>query len=163
MVIKLPQGEKFRKFALTHGDKTQVEMASLWQGEISERTSSRALKKIGFTQKKRPTAFQEGSGSQAAGFHSRVVYLTQARKLLMLMNQGWMSQINSIMRVNKRGQRFHALKSGRRKGPVNMMAALCNQKLSAPFTSELRVIELFLKYGLKQGNMVLNKFGSNSD
>jgi len=37
---------------------------------------------------------------------------------------------------NERGQRFHALKSGRRKGRVNMMAALCNQKLSAPFTLE---------------------------
>jgi transposase len=37
---------------------------------------------------------------------------------------------------NERGQRFHALKSGRRKGRVNMIAALCNQKLSAPFTLE---------------------------
>ena len=37
---------------------------------------------------------------------------------------------------NERGQRFHTLKSGRRKGRVNMIAALCNQKLSAPFTLE---------------------------
>ena len=34
------------------------------------------------------------------------------------------------------GQRFHALKSGRREGRVNMIAALCNQKLIAPFTVE---------------------------
>jgi hypothetical protein len=47
---------------------------------------------------------------------------------------------------NERDQRFHAPTS-RRKGRVNMIAALCNQKLSAPFTSDLRVIELFLKYG----------------
>jgi len=52
MVIKLPQGEKFRENALTHGNKTQMEMASLWEGEISPRTISRALKKIGFTRKK---------------------------------------------------------------------------------------------------------------
>jgi hypothetical protein len=52
MVIKLPQGEKFRENALTPGNKTQVEMASLWDGEISARTISRALKKIGFTRKK---------------------------------------------------------------------------------------------------------------
>jgi len=51
MVIKLPQGEKFRENALTHGNKTQVEMTSLWEGEISDRTISRALKKIG-TRKK---------------------------------------------------------------------------------------------------------------
>lgn len=35
---------------------------------------------------------------------------------------------------NPKGQRFHALKSGRREGRVNMIAALCNQKLLAPFT-----------------------------
>lgn len=35
---------------------------------------------------------------------------------------------------NERGQRFHALKSGKRVGRVNMIAALCNQKLLAPFT-----------------------------
>jgi len=30
--------EKFRAFVKEHGDKTQVEMAQLWQGDISERT-----------------------------------------------------------------------------------------------------------------------------
>jgi transposase len=35
---------------------------------------------------------------------------------------------------NERGQRFHALKSGRRQGRVNMIAALCTRKLMAPFT-----------------------------
>jgi len=46
------------------GIKRAVEMAKLWDGEFSDslrdsfasRTSSRALKKIGFTRKKRPTA-----------------------------------------------------------------------------------------------------------
>lgn len=37
---------------------------------------------------------------------------------------------------NECGQRFHALKSGRRQGRVNMIAALCNQQLLAPFTVE---------------------------
>lgn len=37
---------------------------------------------------------------------------------------------------NPKGQRFYALKSGRREGRVNMIAALCNQKLIAPFTVE---------------------------
>ena len=37
---------------------------------------------------------------------------------------------------NERGQRFHALKSGRRQGRVNMIAALCEQQLMAPFTVE---------------------------
>jgi transposase len=49
---KIADWEKFRAFAKIHGDKTQVEMAKLWSGEISDRTISRALQKIGFTQKK---------------------------------------------------------------------------------------------------------------
>jgi len=34
------------------------------------------------------------------------------------------------------GERFHALKSGRRQGRVNMIAAYCNRQLIAPFTIE---------------------------
>ncbi len=37
---------------------------------------------------------------------------------------------------NQKGHRFHALKSGRRQGRVNMIAALCQRKLIAPFTVE---------------------------
>lgn len=53
---KITDWEEFRKFASSHGDKTQVEMAKLWKEPISDRTISRALKKIGFTRKKRPMA-----------------------------------------------------------------------------------------------------------
>ena len=57
---KIKDWARFRAFALTHGDKTQVEMAQLWQGDISAGTISRALKKIGFTRKKRLTATSNG-------------------------------------------------------------------------------------------------------
>lgn len=40
---------------------------------------------------------------------------------------------------NQKGQRFHALKSGRREGRINIIAALCNQKLIAPFTVEAHI------------------------
>ncbi|MEH1889478.1 MAG: IS630 transposase-related protein [Nostoc sp.] len=60
---KITDWDEFRAFAKSHGDKTQVEMAQLWEGDISDacgeqrfRTISRGLKKIGFTPKKRPTA-----------------------------------------------------------------------------------------------------------
>lgn len=46
---KITDWDEFRAFAKSHGDKTQVEMAQLWKGDISERTISRGLKKIGFT------------------------------------------------------------------------------------------------------------------
>jgi transposase len=57
---KITDWEQFGAFAKTHGDKTQVEMAQLWEGDISDRTISRALKKIGFTRKKRPTVTKNG-------------------------------------------------------------------------------------------------------
>ncbi len=57
---KITDWEQFRTFAKAHGDKTQIEMAQLWQGDISDRSISRALKKIGFTRKKRPTATKNG-------------------------------------------------------------------------------------------------------
>jgi transposase len=40
---KISDWEKFRTFVKEHGDKTQSEMAQLWDGEISQRTISRAL------------------------------------------------------------------------------------------------------------------------
>ncbi len=53
---KITDWDKFREFAQVHGEQTQAEMAALWDGNISARTISRALHKIGFTRKKRPTA-----------------------------------------------------------------------------------------------------------
>lgn len=52
------------------------------------------------------------------------------------MSQGWITFLEYAYGWNKQGERFHALKSGRREGRVNMIAALCNQNLSAPFTVE---------------------------
>jgi transposase len=52
---KIVDWEKFRAFAQKHRDKTQAQMVELWEGDISDRTISRALKKIGVTRKKRLT------------------------------------------------------------------------------------------------------------
>lgn len=52
---KISDWEKFRDFVKAHGDKTQKEMAELWEGEISQRTISRALEKIGQSRKKKHT------------------------------------------------------------------------------------------------------------
>jgi len=57
---KIADWEKFRAFAKEHEDKTQAEMAQLWEGDISSRTISRALQKLGLTRKKRPTGIASG-------------------------------------------------------------------------------------------------------
>jgi transposase len=62
---KITDWDKFREFAKAHGDKTQEQMAQLWDGEISDRTISRALRKIGFTRKKRPMATKNAMKSNA--------------------------------------------------------------------------------------------------
>jgi transposase len=49
---KINDWEKFQDFVKAHGDKTQTEMAELWEAEIYQRTISRALQKIGYTRKK---------------------------------------------------------------------------------------------------------------
>ena len=60
---KITDWEKFRAFAKEHQDKTQVEMAALWAGDISDRTLARALAKLGWTRKKRRTGIASGMRS----------------------------------------------------------------------------------------------------
>ncbi len=50
---KITDWEKFKEFIKVNGEKTQVEMAKLWAEDISSRTISRGLEKIGFTRKKK--------------------------------------------------------------------------------------------------------------
>lgn len=52
---KITDWQAFQEFAQRHGDKTQAQMAQLWDETISPRTISRGLKKIGFTRKKKTT------------------------------------------------------------------------------------------------------------
>lgn len=60
--------EEFRRFLQAHGEKTQAQMAEVWGNGISERTISRALKKIGLTCKKRPMAIKNKMNSSAKTF-----------------------------------------------------------------------------------------------
>jgi transposase len=57
---KITDWEKFRAFAKEHEGKTQAEMAELWEGDVSSRTISQALQKLGLTRKKRPTGIPNG-------------------------------------------------------------------------------------------------------
>jgi transposase len=52
---KIGDWQKFRNFLKEHGDKTQSEMAQIWEGEISQGTISRALQKIGHSRQKKLT------------------------------------------------------------------------------------------------------------
>ena len=56
---KITDLEEFKEFARKHGSQTQREMAEAWQGEISDRTIGKALKKIKFTRKKKLTGIEK--------------------------------------------------------------------------------------------------------
>jgi transposase len=57
---KITDWDKFRTFVAEHGDKTQAEMATLWEDGVSQRTISRALHKIGYSRKKKRMATANG-------------------------------------------------------------------------------------------------------
>ena len=50
---RIKDWQAFRAFAQTYGDRTQAEMAQLWQEPISQRSMARALAQIDWTRKKR--------------------------------------------------------------------------------------------------------------
>lgn len=56
---KITDLEKFREFARKHGSQTQAEMAEAWEEAISDQTIGKALKKIGFTRKKKLTDIEK--------------------------------------------------------------------------------------------------------
>jgi transposase len=67
---KITDWNKFTKFATVNGDKTQEQMAQLWEGDISKRTISRALAKIGFTRKKKLMDTSNGTKQSVRYFWS---------------------------------------------------------------------------------------------
>jgi len=100
---KITDWEKFREFAKTHGDKTQVEMASLWEGEISDRTISRALQKIGFTRKKRLMAFQERDEVKRKAFIAHLSSVATAQIVYLDESPDRSAEISTIMVGMKEG------------------------------------------------------------
>ncbi|MDF5712149.1 MAG: IS630 family transposase [Nostoc sp. S4] len=131
---KITDWEKFSQFAQIHGDKTQAQMAQLWSLNISKRTISRGLKKIGVS-KKKTYGYRERDDSKRAIFIQQLEKIPDSLRVYV-DESGMDARDDYGYGWCKRGQRFEALKSGRRTGRVNMIAAYCQQQLMAPFTVE---------------------------
>jgi transposase len=129
---KITDWDKFHQFAKIYGDKTQAELAQLWEAKISARTISRALKKIGLTRKK-TYGYRERDETKRQDFIAQLSTLP-TEKIVYVDESGMDSRDEYDYGWNLKGQRFHALNSWRRLGRVNMIAALCNQNLMATFT-----------------------------
>jgi transposase len=125
----------FRAFVERHEDKTQTEMAQLWPEEISARSISRALRKIGFTRKKKTYGYRERDEQKRTLFQDQLAPL-KATDIVYADESGMDNRDDYGYGYGPKGERLHALKSGRRQGRVNMIAAYCNRQLLAPFTIE---------------------------
>jgi len=67
---KIRDWNRFREFAQKHGDKTQVQMASLWGEGVTQQNISNALGKIGLSRKKRRMAIKNAMNSSVKSFKS---------------------------------------------------------------------------------------------
>lgn len=132
---KITDWEKFVQFVGENGDKTQVEMAQLWPEKISDRTISRALKKIGYTRKKKTYGYRERNEKKREDFREEIAKY-EVEERVYIDESGMDNREDYGYGWNAKGNRFYALKSGKRQGRVNMIAAYCNGQLFAPFTVE---------------------------
>ncbi|WP_261891496.1 IS630 family transposase [Acaryochloris marina] len=131
---KITDWDKFRAFAHKHRHKTQAQMAQLWDGEISDRTISRALQKIGFTRKK-TYGYRERDKHKRAEFIKRLSTV-DPDDIVYADESGMDHRDEYDYAYGPKGERVYALKTGRRSGRVNMIAALRAKQLMAPFTIE---------------------------
>lgn len=67
---KITDWERFREFAKAHGDKPQKQMAKLWGDNVSQQNISDALRKIGFSRKKKLTGIKNGMNSSETPLRS---------------------------------------------------------------------------------------------
>lgn len=98
--------------------------------------------------KKKTYGYREQDETKRQAFIAQLSTLALA-EVVYVDEAGMDSRDDYAYGWNQRGQRFHALKPGRRQDRVNMIAALCNQHLTAPFTIEgacnRTVIEIWLE------------------
>lgn len=132
---KITDWEEFRDFVQKNNDKTQAEMAELWPHPISGRTIGRGLKKIGFTRKKKSYGYRERDEKKRAEFQKRISPLLPG-ELVFADEAGMDNRDEYAYGYSPQGERIDALKSGRRTGRINMIAAYSHQTLLAPFTVE---------------------------
>ena len=131
MVIKSPTGKNFASSPTLMGIKPKWRWPHFGRGKLAHAQFHELYRKLACAQKKRLMAFQERDEVKRKAFIAHLSSVATAQ-IVYLDESGMDSRDQYDYGWNERGQRFHALKSGRREGRVNMIAALCNQNLIAP-------------------------------
>ena len=124
--------QRFRELAKQYGGKTQEQMALLWGDNVSQQNISDALRKLGWSRKKRH------------------LDIKNRRSSIRLSENGWKgkrslcSSTTGVAGIDNRndypsgycevGQRFYALKPGKRTETISWIAALRQEKVFAAMT-----------------------------
>ena len=132
---KIPDLEQFRKFAQINGSKTQKEMADEWPDKVSDRTISKALKKIGYTIKKKTYGYRERDEDKRKKFLAKIRD-KRPEQLVYIDESGMDNREDYGYGWNELGKRYYDLKSGKRSLRVSIISGLCEGKLVAPLTFE---------------------------
>jgi hypothetical protein len=141
MVIKSPTGKNSVRKASSHGDKTLFRdgfalgralfaMPSLREargyGELRASHDLTGFEENWLYSKKKTYGYRERDEAKRQAFIDQLSTLPP-EKIVYLDESGMDSRDEYDYGWNEKGERFHALKSGRRSGGrVNMIAALCN-------------------------------------
>jgi hypothetical protein len=140
--------DNFREFANANSDKTQAEMAELWEVKISARSISRALDKINFTRKKKTYGYRQRDEVKRTAFREQLGD-PKASDLIYVDESGMDERDDYGYAWSEAGHRVYGLKSGRRQGRINMIAGYRDGQIIAPFTVEgacnRTVFELWLE------------------
>jgi transposase len=74
---KIDNLELFSEFAVKYGHLTQTEMASLWPSTVSKTRIGQALKRIGFSRKKKVMVIEKEMKKQERNFSDKSVFMLE--------------------------------------------------------------------------------------
>ena len=77
---RIKDWEEFRAFAQQYGDKTQAEMAQLWLGEMSERTSVSCFGTHWLDSKKKTYGYRERDEDKRAAFLAQLAAIPGSQR-----------------------------------------------------------------------------------
>ncbi|NJL21603.1 MAG: IS630 family transposase [Leptolyngbyaceae cyanobacterium SM1_3_5] len=129
---KITDWNRFAAFVKEHGDKTQAQMAKVWGEGVTQQNISDALKKLGISRKK-TYGYPERDEVKRREFQERLK--TKPSELVIYIDEAGIDNREDYpYGYCEIGQRFHALKSGKRTERVSWIAALVQGQLIAPMT-----------------------------
>lgn len=127
--------EAFREFAEEYGHLTQKEMAELWPDPVSAKTISRALKKIGFTRKKKSYLYRERDEEAREEFKRELE--TYSREQVVYVDEAGINDTESYdWGWCHSSERFYADRQGHRTQRISTIAGWCDGEVLAPLTFE---------------------------